>query len=502
MTIDFVVATPHDAVEFNDVYRNTTGSAGYLACNNIYNRVVLNEWYDINPHADLATHWECLDGARRWRFHLNQAARWQDGTPLTAHDVAYTHRHAKEMGYTGGMFLGDVEEIVEVDRYTVDYRLSAPNSGFLLMLGNFIFAHILPAHLYEGTDWSTNPHNLKPVGSGPFRLVDWVPGDRVVMEAVKDHWGPRPQIDRLILKIVPDRDECVRMVARGEAHIVTQDTLTRDRLSLMDDAVDAEVLTRRGPGMALLDFNQSRPLWQDARVRRAVAHAIDRSAIEELGDPGVSQAWPHYLLASTEWAFNPDAKAPGHDLARAEELLDEAGLRRDGDGTRAALRLYYMDTFHGHLPLARIVSESLGRLGFDVTFEGLSSVDWARRVRTDGDFDLIVVGGAMAPDPEITRTKYSSGGRNNMAGHRNPDVDAAYAAARAATGLAERGEHYKRLQEIWARDTEWVPLFWYGTYYPRSTRFFGWADQLGYSIPWWHWGRIRPVAADAASPQQ
>ncbi|WP_243640094.1 ABC transporter substrate-binding protein, partial [Micromonospora sp. MW-13] len=140
MPVDFVVATPHDAVEFNDVYRNVTGSAGYLACNNIYNRVVLNEWYEINPFPDLATHWEQLDGSRRWRFHLNQAARWQDGTPLTAHDVVYTHLHAMKMGYQGAMFLKDVETIVAVDDHTVDYHLHTANAGFLVLLGNFIFA--------------------------------------------------------------------------------------------------------------------------------------------------------------------------------------------------------------------------------------------------------------------------------------------------------------------------------------------------------------------------
>ena len=493
MTIEFVVATPHDAVEFNDVYRNTTGSAGYLACNNIFNRVVLNEWYDITAHADLATHWECLDGARRWRFHLNQAARWHDGEPVTAHDVAYTHAHAKEMGYSGGMFLDDVERIVEVNRYTVDYHLSTPNSGFLVLLGNFIFAHVLPAHLFEGTDWATNPHNLNPVGSGPFRFVDWIPGDRIVMEAVKDHWGPRPEIDRLVLRIVPDRDECVRMVARGEAHVVPQDTLTKDRLHLMDGATHAELVTFEGPGMALLDFNHAHPRWQDPRVRRAVAHAIDRGPIEELADPGVSRAWDHYLLGSTEWAFNPEATAPEHDPARAEALLTQAGMHRDADGSRGPLNLYYMDTFHGHLPLAQTVAESLKQLGFDVHVDGLSSVDWAARIRRGHDFDLIIVGGSMAPDPEITRTKYSSAGKNNMAGHRNADVDAAYAAARAATTRAERGEHYRRLQEIWARDTEWVPLLWYGMYFPRTINHFGFSDQLGWSVPWWHWGRVRPV---------
>ncbi|MGC4787650.1 ABC transporter substrate-binding protein [Micromonospora sp. DT178] len=494
MTIDFVVATPHDAIEFNDVYRNTTASAGYIACNNIYNRVVLNEWYDINPFPDLATHWEQLDGSRRWRFHLNKAARWQDGTPLTAHDVVYTHLHAKEMGYTGGRFMKDVETIVAVNDHTVDYHLHTANAGFLVLLGNFIFTHILPRHLYEGTDWATNPHNLKPVGSGPFRLAEWIPGEHVIMEAVKDHWGPQPEIDRLILKIVEDRDECVRMVARGEAHYFPQDTLTKDRLHLLDGATaNIELLKDPGPGMALLDFNHGREIWQDKRVREAVAHAVNRAEIAELGDPGVSQAWDHYLLGSVEWSFNPDAKAPAHDADRARTLLDEAGMKADASGVRARLSLFYMDSFHGHKPLAELIKRQLGAIGFEVDFEGLSSVDWARRVGREHDFDLIIVGGSMAPDPEITAPKYSTGGENNMAQHRNPDVDAAYLAARTAGTLAERGEHYRRLQEIWARDTEWVPLFWYGTYFARSRDFFGWSDQVGYSVPWWHWGRIRAV---------
>ncbi len=162
-------------------------------------------------------------------------------------------------------------------------------------------------------------------------------------------------------------------------------------------------------------------------------------------------------------------------------------------GTDRRLRLFYMDMFHGHKPLAQIVGRQLERLGFDVVVDGLSAQDWAKTVREERDFDLIIQGGSMSPDPEITRTKYTTEGKNNASGHQNSDVDEAYEAARRAITQDERGHHYKRLQSIWARDTQWVPLFWYGTYYPRSTKFFGWADQLGYSIPWWHWGRIRPV---------
>ncbi|MGX1934416.1 ABC transporter substrate-binding protein [Microbacterium resistens] len=495
MTTDFIVVTPDDAVEFNDVYRNVTGSAGYIACNNLYSRLVLNEWSDIHPYPDLATHWECLDGARRWRFHLNQAARWHDGMPLTAHDVHYTHTHAIANGYTGGRMLKDVAAIEIVNDHTLDYHLKGPNSGFLVMLGNFVWTHILPAHLYEGTDWATNPHNLDPVGSGPFRFAEWIPGDRIVMEAVKDHWGPRPEIDRLILKIVPDRDECVRMLARGEAHYFPQDTLTKDRLPLLEGATAGiELMLDRGPGQALLDFNQAQDRWKDVRARRAIAQAVDRSEIDALGDPGISQAWDHYLLASTDWAFNAEAKAPAHDLAGAEELLDEVGMTRGADGRRGHLRLYYMDTFDGHRPLARIVADQLDRVGFDVTWSGLSSVDWANTITRDRDFDLIIIGGSMTPDPEIMSTKYSTGGDNNVGGHANPEVDAAFQRAREALTIPERGEHYRELQTVLARDVEYVPLFWYGTYFARSTDFFGWSDQVAYTVPWWHWGRIRPVA--------
>ena len=493
MSTDFIVVTPHDAVEFNDVYRNYTASAGYLVCNNIYNRVVLTEWYNPHSFPDLATHWECLDKARRWRFHLNQSARWQDGTPLTAHDVMYTHLHAKEMNYTGGGFLIDVDDIRVVNDHTVDYILHQPNSGFLTLLGNFIFTHVLPRHLYEGTDWATNPHNIRPVGSGPFRLVDWAPGEEIVLEAVKNHWGPQPEIDRLILKIVPDLDECVRLVARGDAHFFPQDTLTYDRLHLLDGATDVELLAHPGPGMALLDFNYTQPLWREKRVRDAVAHAINRDEFLSITDPGVSQPWDHYLLASVDWAFNPDAHAPAHDAAAAVSLLDAAGLTPDADGVRLRLSMFFMETFHGHAALSRIVADQLLRVGIEVEVAGLSSIDWSDRIRQEHDFDLIIVGGSMTPDPEITSTKYSSTGWNNMAGHRNPDADAAYLAARTATDLPERGLHYKRLQEVWARDTELVPLLWYGTYFARPTSFFGWADQLDYSVPWWHWGRIRAV---------
>lgn len=283
------------------------------------------------------------------------------------------------------------------------------------------------------------------------------------------------------------------MVTRGEAHYFPQDTLTKDRLHLLDGATaPIEVKKDEGPGMALLDFNHRHPLWQDLRVREAVAHAINRDQISELADPGVSQAWPHYLLGSTEWAFNPDAKARDYDLERARHLLAEAGVAEELAGRE--LTLYYMELFDGHRPLAALVAKQLAEVGIRVKVEGLHSPEWAAKVSREHAFDLVIVGGALTPDPEITSPKYSSIGDGNFGGHHNADVDAAYEAARRVTTIPERGAEYKRLQEVWARDVEWVPLLWYGTYFARSAEFFGWSDQMANSVPFWHFGRIRPVS--------
>ncbi|MDR2567076.1 MAG: ABC transporter substrate-binding protein [Bifidobacteriaceae bacterium] len=493
----FVVATPIDAVEFNDCYRNYTGSAGYLVCNNIYNRVVLNEWYNPVVFPDLATHWEVLDAARRFRFHLNQAARWHDGEPVTSHDVAYSHTEAILRGYEAGRFLTSVAAIEEVGRHTVDYVLREPNAGFLTQLGNFIFTHIVPAHLYQGTDWATNPHNLKPIGSGPFRFVEWTPGERIELEAVPGHWGAQPEIDRITIRIVPDRDECVAMVCRGEAHCVPQDTLTFDRLGLLEGSEGLVRLDRKpGPGMALLDFNHGKPLWDNPLTRRAIAAAVDRTRFSQIADPGVAEPWDNYWIRSVDWAFNPDAKAPEHDPGLANRLLDEVGLTRGAGGVRLNLSVFFMQMFHAHRILAREVCASLAQVGIAAQPVGLSSVDWKNTFSApDADFDLFIVGGGMSPDPEVTANKYASGGSANLGRHHNRDADRLYQAGRTTVPQAARGGIYRELQAVWARDVEWVPLFWYGTYYPYSKRFFGWSDQLDHSVPWWHWGRIRPVEA-------
>jgi len=491
MPAPFVVVVPTDAIEFNEVYRNFTGSGGYFVANNIYSRLVLHGTKSPAVFPDLASHWEVLDNARRFRFQLDPAALWHDGEQVTAHDVAYSHLHAIENNYHASAFLTGVTGIEEIDEHTVEYTLEEPNSGFLTQLGNFAFTHILPAHLYEGTDWATNPYNLKPVGSGPFRFVEWVPGEHIVMERFDDYFGPRASMDQVIIKITPDREEALRLVSDGEAQYMVEEILTPDRLADFPPTEKAALHYEPTPSITFLGFNHEQERFTDERLRRALAHAMDRSLLEEM--PGYGTSIRSFFPPILEWAYNPDSEVVDSDLAEAERLLDEVGLVRGEDGIRAHFEVRYLAMFDGFRGIASVIEKSLAAVGITITAVGLSSPDWTDQVTRGGQFDLLITGGNMLPDPEITASRFESTGKRNYHRYSSERTDAAYKAGRSTMDRASRAAAYRDLQQGWADETAIIPLYWGSIYMLRSRTHFGWSDQLDSRIPFWHWGRIREV---------
>ncbi len=490
---EFVVGTVGDVVEFNELFRNVTGSAGYIAANNIFSRLVTAEAIGDAVYPDLAHHWEILDGARRYRFYLNPNARWHDGTPLTARDVEYSHTEALKNGYSGAGYLSGVSSINVIDDHTIDYVLDEPNSGFLTQLGSYVLTHIIPKHLYENTDWSTNPHNLDPVGSGPFRLERSVPGDRIVLSAVADYWGPPPGVDRITIKIMPNRDDAIHEVLAGRMHYVTQDVLTRQNVPLVEGVEGLRVIRDTGIGVAMLGFNYTQERFRDRRVREAIARAIDRDELTtKLGDPGWSGSHDVWLPERVQWAFNPDAKAPSFDVNRANELLDEAGILPDSNGVRMTLRLFHLSVYPGHGGLGKVMTHQFARVGIVLIIEALDSQNWLSQIRRDADFDLTINSGNMVPDPQVTASRFETGGQANHNRYSNTEVDRHFREARSVVARSVRGEHYRQLQAEIARDVGFVPLWASCLYFVASEKFFGLSGDLEGRVPYWHWGRVRP----------
>jgi peptide/nickel transport system substrate-binding protein len=446
-----VVAIPYDAESFNEVWRNYTGAGGYFAANNIYSRLVVLDVFERGDiHPDLADRWETPDNGGTWIFHLNRDARWHDGVPVTAHDVVYTYSEVLKHGYHGLSWLQDIDQATALDDHTVECRLKSPNAAFLAQLGAFVFSHILPKHLYEGTDWATNPYNLNPVGSGPFRFGEWVKGERIELVANKEYWREGPYVERITYRIMPDTQEAFAAMERGEVHFCVQDVPCQ-RVEEFKQKPGIDVMFHPGNSIAFVAFNWQKPEFQDHRVREAIARAIDRGPIAA-GVCPLATTPEHYYLPRVDWAFNPDAKAPDFDPARAEQLLDEAGYTKDADGVRMRVNLAYRSLYSHYGVAGRIIAEQLGRVGIQANVESVDPVGWKERFQEQGDFDLLLDSGDIGPDPQLMSSFLASDGPRNTMRYRNEVVDRAFREGRATVDRAERGRHYRELQAALAED--------------------------------------------------
>ncbi len=487
-----VVAVPFDAQGFNEVWRNYTGAGGYFAANNIYSRLVVLDVFDRGDiHPDLADSWDILADGARYVFHLNRAARWHDGKPVTAHDVAYTYGEVLKNGYHGLSWLQDIDTVEALDDHTVECRLKAPNAAFLAQLGAFVFTHILPKHLYEGTDWSTNPHNLDPVGSGPFRFEQWLPGERIELVANPDYFRDGPYLDRITYRIIPDTDDAFRLLEAGEVHFVVQDVPCQ-QVEEFRAKPGVGVMFHPGNSIAFVAFNWQKPLFQDHRVREAIARAIDRGPIAD-GVCPLATTPSHYYLERVDWAFNPDAEAPAFDPAEAERLLDAAGYPRGADGTRFRVGLAYRSLYSHYGVAAEIMAAQLARVGIAAEVESVDPVGWKERFQDAGDFDLLLDSGDIGPDPQLMASFLASDGPRNTMRYRNDAVDAAFKAGRATVDRTERGRHYRALQAALAADIARVPFMQHGEHLPYREELTGWSwsDGVRGTVPFWYHGLVR-----------
>jgi len=487
-----VVAIPFDAESFNEVWRNYTGAGGYFAANNIYSRLVVLDVFDRGDiHPDLADTWETPDNGGTWIFHLNRDAKWHDGVPVTAEDVAYTYSEVLKNGYHGLSWLQDIDTVRAIDEHTVECKLKSPNAAFLAQLGAFVFTHILPKHLYEGTDWATNPYNLNPVGSGPFKFSEWVKGERIELVANTEYWREGPYVERITYVITPSQEEGFAKIESGDAHFFVQD-VPCNRVEEFRAKPGVDVMFHPGNSIAFVSFNWQKPEFQDHRVREAIARAIDRQPIAD-GVCPLAETPAHYYLERVDWAFNPDAKAEDYDPEEAERLLDEAGLKRDADGVRMRIGLAYRSLYSHYGVAAEIIAGQLRQIGIESTIEAVDPVGWKERFQEQGDFDLLLDSGDIGPDPQLMSSFLASDGPRNTMRYRNDAVDAAFREGRASVDREVRGKHYRDLQAALAADIARVPFMQHGEHLPYREEFTGWSwsDGVRGTVPFWYHGKVR-----------
>ena len=479
---DLVVGLGGDATSLNPVV--ATDSVSYTVEWPIFDSLLeLDERLNVKPL--LAESWEASRDGLTYTFKLKKGVTWHDGKPFTARDVAFTfysvldpkvttpHRAyfdalagfpeltAKENPKKPEELA--VRPIEIVDDHTVRFRLRYPSGSFLAVLVN-PRAGIVPEHLLKGADLNTAEFNRKPVGTGPFKLVEWRRGERIVLEANEKYHGGRPALNRVLFRIIPDAVVLLQELRSGGVDLMENPPLTE--VARLKQTPGLRVITADNTSYTYLGWRQDLAPFTDLRVRRALNHAIDvPSMIKEVLQGYAAPATGQFPPSS--WAYDPSVKPYAYDPARAKALLAEAGFKPGADGILAKDGKPFTFTIRHDVAnqtvkdTAVIVQEYLKRVGVDARLEPL---DWPTFVKKlfASEFEGIVVNWTNHHDPDpfaYTIWHSSQWKGRNFAHYKNPRVDELLEQARRTAVVAERKKAYAEFSRVLMEDAPYVFLY-------------------------------------------
>lgn len=469
-----VVTTPGDPLSFQPDFQ--VDDNGFAVCSNLYNSLLsLDGDYNVIP--ELAERYEAADDGLSITFTLPANAVWHDGEPVTSADVKYSLEMIKNTASaTASSLIGALATVETPDPRTAVVTLANPSSsiiGFLAWYGVFI----LPAHIYEGTDWSTNPANQQPVGSGPFKFVSYTTGSSIELEANLDYFGEGPYLDRLIFQVIPDSNTAFQALLNGEIDAQTGPSMPNAEIANAQGNPDLKVAEKLYPSPYYLGYNNAKPTLSTPEVRRALAMAIDRDQIIATALGGYSSPATTYYPTAIAWAANtePDAATPPFDVEGAAAALDAAGFPVNGD-SRFSLTLLVFTASQQYVDVATVLAQQFAAVDVDVELNAVEIGAYGELIEA-GDFDMALIGGFQGPDPGNLRARIGTGGGINYWAYSNPEIDTLLDEGEQLTVQAERAEKYYEIQRLMAADVPYVPLATYIEYTPYGANVTGmWFD--------------------------
>ena len=407
------------------------------------------------PQPYLAKSWKISDDGLSVTLNLVQDATFHDGHPITSEDVAFSIMTIKK-NHPFKTMMAPVEKVDTPDAHTAILRLSRPHPAMLLALSQPL-CPIIPKHVFgDGQDVKTHPMNMKPIGSGPFKFVEYKPGEHLILERYDKFFLGAPYLDRFILKIIPDsvnrltalqQKEVSMDVFVGAARDITRyQKIKHVNVEFMGEAV--------GP-VNWLAFNLKRKPLDDKRVRQAISYAIDREFITKRLMLGLSNQATGPIVPESPF-YSKDVEHYDVNFEKANALLDDAGYSKKSGGFRFSLTIDYIPgVVEQQKNLAEYLKPQLKKIGIELKIR--SSPDfptWAKRV-SSWDFDLTMDSVWNWGDPVIGvhRTYLSSNIRkgviwSNTQNYVNPKVDEILTKAGIETDIAKRKALYAEFQKI------------------------------------------------------
>lgn len=393
-----------------------------------------------------------------YEITLRPGVTFHDGHPVTAADLAATYRTVIDPDFASPFrsAFDHLESIEVINPRTLRLTLTAPHAPFIsdLSLG------IVPAHLLDARG-----HLQAPIGAGPYRFTARDADREVVLDRHETYWRGRPRTPHLVFRAV--RDENTRLLALlgGDADLI-QNAVTPRLVDAMRRREDIAVVTTPGVGYNYVAFNLRDPILADPRVRRAIAHAIDRARLIEHKFRGIASLSTG-LLAPGHWAYAANVTDYPHDPDRARALLDEAGHPQPPDGSPRFTLSFKTSTDKFRRNLVRLMADDLVNIGIAVEVQGFELGTLIADAKS-GNFQLFTLQWPDPGEPHLynwlfhsdripTPTQPDAGG--NRGAYRNPEIDRLIDLGRITTDRTQRARIYHQIQAILADELPYLSLW-------------------------------------------
>jgi peptide/nickel transport system substrate-binding protein len=413
----------------------------------------------LEPLPGLAESWTISEDAKVYTFKLKPGVTWHDGKPFTSADVLFSIEMLKQTHARARNNLLQLEKVEAPDDLTVVFTLKQPFGPFI---GIFEVGSlpIVPKHLYEGTDFKTNPANNAPVGTGPFMFKEWQKGSFIrLVKNPNYHEKGKPYLDEIYWQIIPDA--AARSVAfeTGKVDVLPGGSVENfdvPRLSKLKDVCVTGAGWEFFSPLAWLWLNNRSGPTANKKVRQAIMYAVDRNFAKDVIWNGLGKVATGPSASSIKF-YTDDVPKYDYNPAKAKALLKEAGY--NGERVRL-LPLAYGETWQRW---GEAVKQNLTDVGMNIETIATDVAGGNQKIG-DWDYDIAFTYLYQYGDPAlgVGRNYVSSAiakGQvfNNVEGYSNPEIDKLFADGAVATPDTKRKEIYEKAQKILVED---VPVAW------------------------------------------
>ena len=426
-------------------------------------------------------------------YHLRPNALWQDGVPVTAADVRFTYDLIMDPKNNSPVLstYARIERVDTPDPHTVILRLRAPFAPVLsqvFCVGGF--GQIVPKHVLEHTtDLARDPFNTHPIGSGPYTLARWDRGSTIVLRANPKYFGGAPHVREIDIEVVSNEDTQLVSMEGHQLDVATQARPSQLEAYKRIDGIHMVVAPTYLEDY--IEYNTTRSPFDDVRVRRALAMAIDRERVASTAFNGTAIAATS-IMPPHNWAYDPDNDSPPFDVVGARRMLDEAGWTvgsdgvREKDGKRLAFGFMHT-TSTTSAEIAEEIQRAWRDIGADAELRAVPRNVLVGQVEPAGTFDVILAGYGYDVDPDrsqLIETKFIEPHGFNASRYSNPDIDRWSEAALATYDRAARKKYYSLIQRKLNDDMPLVPIDWESFVYAVNDDLRGFAPETVNSDFW------------------